>query len=284
MYVDDLQVYHSFKTSDINEATNTISNQCNKIQKWYCANDLLINTSKTQMIVIGQPKRVYKVKGSLKIEIDGSTLTPQTEIKNLGLIFDEQLNFSSSREQSVANKCAKLLYRTQRVRSLLTDNTTKKLIQSAVIQRLLYCAPILSSASKASIHQLQSVQTYAAKLYDKDYFTHDTRPIFKKLKWLRFEQMIKERTLHAAYKSMHGIHPQGLCEMFKKREDESSTGMTLRGRKTLDVPRSTYALTSNRYSVLASKYWNETGQAINSLSFTKFKAQFRSQMLREAEE
>lgn len=167
MYVDDLTIYEAFKPDQAIPSSKNIEQECQKIIKWYCANELQLNPSKTKLMYFGQPNKISEVKEKIKIEVDGAKLEPKNSLKLLGMELDEKLDFKAHITE-VSKKCSKLLYRINRIRHLLTNTTTEKMIKCTIMSRLQYCASLLTSANKDSISQMQSVQNYAIKILTKN--------------------------------------------------------------------------------------------------------------------
>lgn len=285
MYVDDLTIFHAFNAKQAKAAEKTINEQCNEILAWYSGNDLQLNPSKTKMMLFGQPKTVESVKQTIQIKIDGSVLNASTNLKLLGVVLDQKLTYKDHVEQ-ITKKCAKLLYRVHRVRSLLTKETAEKLIKTAVVSRLLYCASLLTTANKESIHQMQSLQNYAIKTITQNYLCTNLSPIYRELKWLRIENMIEERLAISVYKSIKKIHPKKLQDLFTQRKEHTTTRMNLRNQRSMNIPTQASKTSSNRYEVKGAKLWNEYGNAMNASCPTlpKFKRALRKHLFTQQQQ
>ena len=194
MYIDDLTVYHSFKTKDVQQNESYINQQCTKILSWYCANDLQLNPKKTKCMIFGPSKAVDKVKETICIQINGSKVEPSKNIKLLGVTLDSKLSYADHIEDTTA-ECSRLLYRINRVRSLLTRSAVDKIISATVMSRMMYCSTILTTANKDSIHTMQCVQNFAAKIITQNYLCTNLTPTYKRLKWLRIKDMMEERVI-----------------------------------------------------------------------------------------
>lgn len=57
-------------------------------------NFLLLNSDKTEMTVLG-PKIVWDAMSSEVVPMDGDTLDPKTTVRNLDVIFNQDLSFNS---------------------------------------------------------------------------------------------------------------------------------------------------------------------------------------------
>ena len=57
-------------------------------------NNLKLNVDKTEMLIIGTRQQHAKVQG-LSIKIDGDTIEPKDEARNLGVIFDKHMTLKA---------------------------------------------------------------------------------------------------------------------------------------------------------------------------------------------
>ena len=280
IYIDDLTIYHSFKPGEAAQIESLMNYQCKKIHSWYSANDLQLNATKTKYMLFGQPKAIEKVNEMMHIQINQSKIEPSSTIKLLGVILDQKLAYKDHIE-NVTEKCSRLLYRLNRMRTLLTKSTVEKVINATVMSRLMYCATFLTSANKESIHLMQCTQNYAMKIVTRNYLCTNLTPVYKRMKWLRVQEMIEEKVLLSTYKSMKGIHPKKLAESFNQRVQNTTTTMRLRNRQDLNVPRQNTSQSSLRYEVEGAKLWNQYGSKLSSQHPTqaKFKRALRQHLL-----
>ena len=94
IYADDTQNYLAFRIKNIQDKINQIVSCLQDLRQWLLPNMLMSNNEKLELSVYGTPQQLAKLQ-EVKIEIDGVTLTPQAEVKNLGVIFDASLNMKS---------------------------------------------------------------------------------------------------------------------------------------------------------------------------------------------
>ena len=63
------------------------------IRKWMAANVLLLNSDKTEMLVLG-PKKQRNLLLNLTINLDGCTVVSNKTVKDLGITLDPDLSFN----------------------------------------------------------------------------------------------------------------------------------------------------------------------------------------------
>ncbi len=85
-YVDDTQLYVSFRPNDPKVAAR-ISGYLADISAWMKEHHLQLNLAKTELLVFPAYPTLFT------IQIDSATTTPSISVRNLGVIFNDQLTF-----------------------------------------------------------------------------------------------------------------------------------------------------------------------------------------------
>ncbi len=83
----------------------------------------------------------------------------KTSVRNLGVIFDDQLTFKEHIAKT-ARSCRFALHNIRKIRPFLTE----LLVQALVISRLDYCNALLAGLPSNTIKPLQMIQNAAARL------------------------------------------------------------------------------------------------------------------------
>ena len=90
-YADDTQLYLSIKPEQSNQLTNLQA--CLKdIKTWMTRNFLLLNSDKTEVIILG-PKHLRDTLSNDIAALDDIALASNETVRNLGVIFDPDLSF-----------------------------------------------------------------------------------------------------------------------------------------------------------------------------------------------
>ena len=173
-----------------------------------------MNDSKTQFIVCG-PSKVLKEIQIHGINIDsGTTIRFISTVKNLGILMDDHLSFEDQTVK-LKKKCFRTLRNITKIRFLLTTNQLKMIVNSIVVSCLDYCNAVFYGISERLILQLQQIQNAAAKLvmgkYKYDHLDDD----LNKLHWLPIKKRIIFKIALLAYKSVNGLAPSYLQDLFQ---------------------------------------------------------------------
>ncbi len=90
-YADDTQIYLALSPNDYSPIDSLC--QCiDEINSWMCQYFLQLNKEKTEVIAFGNKYEVLKVKAYLNSRTGQTT---KNQVKNLGVILDTDLSFSS---------------------------------------------------------------------------------------------------------------------------------------------------------------------------------------------
>lgn len=94
---------------------------------------------------------------NINIQLGSSSLNPTKYAQNLGVIFDDQLNFSKH-VVSVRRSCRFTLYKIRKFRPYLTQYSIQLIVQALVMSKLDYCNSILTGLPACILRSLQMIQ------------------------------------------------------------------------------------------------------------------------------
>ena len=160
-YVDDTLIYLCTKPST-QLPPQSLINCLHDIKLWMTSNLLKLNTNKTELMVVASKALLQKV-GDLLLDVDGCTVSPSTEVHNLGIILDSMLSFQSH-IKSITKSALYHLKNISRLRPSLSEPVAETLIHAFIISRLDYCHGVLSGLPSRTLDRLQYVQNSAARV------------------------------------------------------------------------------------------------------------------------
>ncbi len=164
---------------------------------------LQLNLAKTELLVV---PATPTLQHDFSIQLGTSIITPSTSVRNLGVIFDDQLTFKEHIAKT-ARSCRFALHNIRKIRPFLTEHAAQLLVQALVVSRLDYCNALLAGLPSNTIKPLQMIQNAAARLvFNEPKRTHVT-PLFISLHWLPVAARIKFKTLMLAYRTTQAQHP-----------------------------------------------------------------------------
>ncbi|KAM9418959.1 uncharacterized protein ACWYII_022362 [Salvelinus alpinus] len=125
----------SYLTGRSYQVVNRISACLADISVWMTDHHLKLNLGKTELLFLPWKDCPFH---DLAITVDNSIVSSSQSAKNLGVILDNTLSFSTN-IKAVTRSCRFMLYNIRRVRPCLTQEAAQVLIQALVISRLDYC-------------------------------------------------------------------------------------------------------------------------------------------------
>ena len=111
-----------------------LQNFVNDVRKWMLENKLNIIDSKTEFLIIGSKHQLNKITID-SIKIGDSDIKPVTSVKNLGVLFDNNL----SMENHTTKTCSAAfyhIYNIKHIRKYLNQNLTEKIVHALITSKL----------------------------------------------------------------------------------------------------------------------------------------------------
>ncbi len=231
-----------------------------------------LNLAKTEILVF---PATLTLQHDFTIQLGSSTITPSSSVRNLGVIFDDQLTFKDHIAKT-ARSCRFALHNIRKIRPFLTEHAAQLLVQALFISRLDYCNALLAGLPSNTIKPLQMIQNVAGGLvFNEPKRAHFT-PLFISLHMLQFAARIKFKTLMLAYRTTTGSAPSyfhSLLQIYIPSRNLRSAG-----KRRLVVPsqRGSKSL-SRTFSFTIPGWWNELPTPIrNAGSLSTFKQQLKT--------
>ena len=216
-YADDTQLYLSMKPDEVDQLSKFKA--CLKdIKSWMTSNYLLLNSDKTEIIVLG-PKHLRDQLIDGNFTLDGITITSRATVKNLGVTFDQDMSFQSHIKQ-ITKIAFFHLRNIAKVRHILSQSDAEKLVHAFVTSRLDYCNSLLSGCPAKSLNSLQLVQNAAARVLTGARRGDHITPSLASLHWLPVKYRIEFKILLLTYKAYNGLAPQYLKDLIEPRKSD----------------------------------------------------------------
>lgn len=250
-YADDTQLYYSFPPHKVTEACDRLNQDLERLCTISRKHSLCINPSKTEVIVFG-PKKFRlnpDVRNCIKIFVDGVQIELKRSVKNLGIILNDELDFTE-----YMNLCTQRSYAALKAiysNRMFLDRKTKQLLcESLVLSRLNYCDSLYGSYISAyNARRLQKIQNSCLRLIfgirRRQHISHKLGDV----KWLN---MRNRRLLHSAT-LFHNIistgKPPYLYRRIRFRTDVHHVNIRYKGTLTPPLHRLEHFKRSFSYQI-----------------------------------
>ena len=160
-YTDDTQLYISMRPDESNHLVQL--QECLKnIKAWMTQKFLLLNSDKTEIVVIG-PKHLRETLSDPIVTLYGFSWAPSSTVRSLEVMFDQDMSFDPHVKQ-VSRTAFFHLRNIVKIRSILSQTDAEKLVNAFVTSRLDYCNSLLSGCPSKCVKSLQLVQNAAARV------------------------------------------------------------------------------------------------------------------------
>ena len=264
LYADDTQIYFVFDVNSTNPDLSSVRNCFRDIKTWMTSNFLKLNDDKTEFIDIG-----YYVSPIKSLNLGEFSFEPVTKAKNLGFLFDHQLNLNDQ-INAVSQACYLNQRNLRRIGARLTHELKVQLVHSNILSIIDYCNAVYGGLTDKNIHKLQKIQNNAVRfifnLYGKKARTHIT-PYLKKLHFLPVAFRIKYKVVLLVFKCLNNIAPSYLCNMIELRDIRRRSVRRDDDYTILKTPKPpNFTRTYAAFSYHGPSVWNELPYKIRCLS------------------
>jgi len=262
-YADDTQLYISFSSTDSDQSLRHLSSVLDQVYSWFCSNRLSVNPSKTEYLLIGTVQQRAKICNS-SVYFQNLVLTPTHTARNLGVIFDANLDFKTH----ISSICRSSFYQIRQlrqIRSSLDRSSAIILANSLVHSKLDYCNSLLYGLPASSTIRLQYVQNSLARVVCKSSrLQAHTSDLLKSLHWLPVTQRIKYKIALLTFKTLHHGKPAYLSDLISPYKP--SRNLRSSDANLLAVPFIRTELGKRSFSFAAPTVWNNLPPDLRSCS------------------
>ena len=280
LYADDSQLYNKHRVDDIKDAYSNINNDVSNILKWSNENKMKINPAKSKHIIIGNYQQLRKFNADRNnaavVKVGEEVLERCSQVKNLGLLFNQNLNWNAQ-VQSSCKRAYYILSGLYRHKDCLNKQLRVKLANSVVLSIFNYCFPVFAGLSVLNQKRIQRVQNacvrFILNLRKYDRITAHR----KSLNWLSMHDRQKLLTGSLMYKITKNLAPNYLSLADNVYHDHST-----RHVNNLRVPKHKTSRYHNSFAIFGIYLWNGIPQHIKAAAtINQFKQMFFKYLLSE---
>ena len=282
-YADDVQWYFKFKHTEAVNAFETANLVMKNIVEFSQNNFLKLNTEKTKYIIIGSQQNLKKLAENQlpPLIVNGDIIERKKEVKNLGVIFDENMSWSNHVNNSVSKAYGRLK-QAYKFRNFLSIKSRFKIIETYVLSLFNYGDVLYLNMSGRLANKIQLVQNSCMRfvfgLRKYDHISH----CYEKYKTLNMENRRKLHGLILMHKIALGKAPEYLKTRIARHSDLHS--YNTRARENIAVQRTNSTLRSNTFFISMSKLYNSVKSTLNietEISINNFREKCKKYLINQ---
>ena len=184
LYADDTTLYDIGLDKDMLE--NNLQHALNLLKKWHLENGMIINISKTKLMLISSQQNMQD--DNLTLVYDDFDLQLTRCEKVLGIHIDENLTWTNH-FQHVSKKISSYLWLLFQIKSYLPLKQRVLFNNAYIKPHFEYCCVIWGNSFNSNVHKIKKIQKRACKLIlGNDYTSLDDAR--KQLNMLSFKELI----------------------------------------------------------------------------------------------
>ena len=276
-YADDTQLIVDARNLD--QLVTKIEEIITIAQKWYTENSMKNNIGKTEILIINTRNANLKdIKIRVKNEGEQITLKPQSCIKVLGILIDDQLNWTKQ-TNNVKRKALNATRNLHRINHLLPVKVKINLYNALISPLFDYADVIWGGCGKVNSNKLQVVQNFAAKSITGNKKYDSATNSLQKIKFLKLQQ---RRTIHEsvfAHKSLLHINPPNINAEYDNQLPTTNTRSAKEGKLNLPKHRTSKYQNSPFYRCIKS--WNSCPASIPAENPKVHKTHFQKYLIQQ---
>ena len=277
-YADDTQFIHTGSIDDIEDLMYRSAATFKIAKDYFNENGLLLNTKKTQCMLVGSRGYISKIPPNTCLKVDGDEIAPSDTLKNLGIYFDKHMTFEKHMSNVTRKSFGTLIY-VNRIKDNLSQHARNITINSLVLSSLYYGIKIWGSTSETQLQRAQKVQNFAAKVIlsggtKRDHVT----PFLKKLGWLKIKYKYKYEICILAHNILNGKVPSHILPLASVRDIRP---LPTRQQNQLYVPPNNTTTGARSALVAAPRLMNSLPACLMSAPTSSFSRQLLNHFLME---
>ena len=188
-YAYDSQLYGHCSFDASMDLQERMSKYIDEIAVWMKANQMKLNSSKTEIIRFSTSRSICKLP-TQPVCVLNDHIISSNSVKNLGVYFDKDLSMKTHINKLLQMSFASLR-KIRSIRNYLNQESLKTLISALILSRIDYGNIVLMVLPKLQTQKIQSIINTTTRLIPETRkFDHITR-VLKDLHWLKIEKRIQ---------------------------------------------------------------------------------------------
>lgn len=213
-YADDTQIYIHFNKQSpdcITAAIDKLELCVKDISTWMSQNGLKLNHDKTEFCIFNSNPTLC---ANVVMRVGDHRIPQSSSLRNLGVRLDDKLSFVPQ----ISDVCRSSYYhlrRINKIRSYLSENDARTLVQALVSSRLDYTNSIYCGLPGKTTRKLQLAQNTAARVITKTKKYEHITPVLKQLHWLPINRRSEYKAMLLIYNALNNQGPSYISQLLQ---------------------------------------------------------------------
>ena len=264
VYADDTSIGKSGQLASDLEAN--MNQSLSIASEWFINNRLIVNTNKSNYMIIGSRTKVQSLKDNISISINNNQLQSCDCSKLLGIHIDSHLSF----DQHVCYLVSKISPKIgliHRLRQFLPIKALNQVYLTTIQTLFDYGLTVFGSTSQKNLKLLQRLQNRCARavtgIFD---YTSSVSALIKILGWMNISQRHSYFISCLVFKSLNGNVPVSISNNFSYVRDRHSHSTRNADNSLLTIPRPNSSLYKRSLAYNGAVTWNKLPLTVRSSS------------------
>nr|CAI5852127.1 unnamed protein product [Callosobruchus analis] len=272
LYADDTQILYSCRPDKLDEGCSKICTDLQILSDLSQRHSLRLNPEKSNYIVFGPKKIRNALANNLNVQIDGVSINRQTEVKNLGVILDEDLRFKNHVTNTI-RKAFSNLKSIYGYKDLLNRNTKILLTDALVLSHFNFCDVLYNACiDYHDTKRIQKVQNACLRLIHGIRRGKSTSHKLVQTNWLNMKD---RRVLHSVCLYQKVVTTKVPLNLYDKITFRHYVhNVNIRSKSYITPPAHHTALFERSFSYNIAKTYNAVPQSLKPKSLKAFAEQY----------
>ena len=221
MYAYDTSI--SYSSRYVTDLTQVVNTDLDSTRLWLEDNKLSLNVTKTQSMILGSGIRLRSLglsndTASPNFQINEDRIAYKSNVKYLGAQIDSQLSWKEHITVALS-KISQGVRNAAGFQEISVFRDYPENVFGIVEPHIRYCCSVRGCAGNTILQKLQKIQNRAARIITNSPLVKASLPLISQLGWLNIREKIDFETATMVYKSLHGLAPPYMQDMFHKLSD-----------------------------------------------------------------
>ena len=204
LFADNTALYTV--NTDLKVLISSVKVKIQQLFKWCICNKLTINIDKTYFVLFHTVNKLVP-DGFTEIATTHMTIKQATEMKYLGLVLDDILNYNEH-IQSICNSLLKYFGIFNHIKHKVNKTTARQLYFAFVFSRIKYDIEIYGNCSERNVNKIQTMQNKLLKLLLQLDILTATNILHKNLNILKINDLYKCSIMSFVNDTQVGKYPK----------------------------------------------------------------------------